>query len=69
MNLKRGKYGKPIPVETKNKMVTVRMDGELYNALLRLSKRKKIAMNQIVLDMLNRNVDIIGCKLLNRELA
>ena len=51
---KRGRLAKPIDPETKDKMITLRMSGELYNAIVRAAGLRATSLNAFILDTLTK---------------
>lgn len=49
---KRGRLAKPVSPDLKDKMITLRMDGELYNAIVRASEINAISLNAFILETL-----------------
>ena len=49
---KRGRLAKPVDPSTKDKMITIRMDGELYNAIVRAAGLNSVSLNSFVSDIL-----------------
>jgi hypothetical protein len=55
MAKKRGTWAKPVPEDTKNKMITLRVDGKLYNALAALSDIHSKSLNTLCIEILSKN--------------
>ena len=49
---KRGRLAKPVAPDMKDKMITLRMDGELYNAIVRAAGLNAKSLNSFILDTL-----------------
>ncbi len=49
---KRGRLAKPVAPDLKDKMITLRMSGELYNAIVRASEINAVSLNAFILDTL-----------------
>lgn len=54
MAKKRGRLAKPVAPEIKDKMITLRMDGELYNAIVRAAGLRSVSLNSFILDTLSK---------------
>lgn len=52
MAKKRGRLAKPVAPDMKDKMITLRMDGELYNAIARAAGLNAKSLNSFILDTL-----------------
>lgn len=52
MAKKRGRLAKPVAPDMKDKMVTLRMDGEVYNAIVRAAGLNEKSLNSFILDTL-----------------
>lgn len=52
MAKKRGRLAKPIDPSTKDKMITIRIDGELYNAIVRAAGLNSVSLNSFISDIL-----------------
>lgn len=49
---KRGRLAKPVAPDMKDKMITLRMDGELYNSIVRAAGLNSVSLNSFILDIL-----------------
>lgn len=52
MAKKRGRLAKPVAPDMKDKMITLRIDGELYNAIARAAGLNAKSLNSFILDTL-----------------
>ena len=69
MAKKRGRLAKPVAPDMKDKMITLRMDGELYNAIARAAGLNAKSLNSFILDTLAKQELInIAMQWIRREI-